>query len=44
MSASAHLDMHHGKNIALSSMDELTIAGFCAAAGVNYLPQAIVHL
>jgi hypothetical protein len=38
MSASAHLDVHHGKNIALSCMDELTIAGFCAAAGVNYLP------
>ena len=38
MSASAHLDVHHGKNIALSCMDELKIAGFCAAAGVNYLP------
>ena len=38
MSASAHLDMHHGNNIAMSCMDELAIAGFCAAAGVNYLP------
>jgi hypothetical protein len=38
MSASAHLDMHHGNNIAMSCMDELAIAGFCAATGVNYLP------